>query len=122
MKATIITGIVVAVFLALTSMYSDADQHKGRGAQDRAQDQSQAEYQKKEYARHKEYKQSQDQLQLKDEDIYGHKLMSPEELHQYRERLRAIKTEEERNRFEAQHREEMQIRAKALQIELEDAD
>ena len=72
--------------------------------------------------RHKEHKQSQDQLQLKDEDIYGHKLMSPEELHQYRERLRALKTEEERNRFEAQHREEMQTRAKALQIELEDAD
>lgn len=122
MKTTIITGIVVALFLALTSMYSGADQHRGGGAQDRAQDQSQVEFQKKEYARHNEYNQSQDQLQLKDEDIYGHKLMSPEELHQHRERLRAIKTEEERNRFEAQHREEMQTRAKALQIELEDAD
>ena len=48
--------------------------------------------------------------------------MSAEELNQYRERLRLIKSEEERLKFEAQHREEMQKRAQALQIKIEDAE
>jgi hypothetical protein len=53
--------------------------------------------------------------------IYGGKLMSVEERNEYRERLRLIESDQERARFEAQHREEMQKRAQALQIEIEDA-
>ena len=54
--------------------------------------------------------------------IYGGKLMSVEERNEYRERLRLIKTDEEKRRFEAEHREEMQKRAQALQVEIEDAE
>ena len=51
--------------------------------------------------------------------IYGGAIMSVEERNRYREELRMIGSEEERLQFMAQHREEMQIRAKAQGIELE---
>ena len=51
--------------------------------------------------------------------IYGGAIMSVEERNRYREELRLMGSEEERLQFMAQHREEMQIRAKAQGIELE---
>ena len=51
--------------------------------------------------------------------IYGGALMTVEERSRYREQLRMIDSDEERLQFMAQHREEMQIRAKAQGIELE---
>ena len=49
-----------------------------------------------------------------DSDIYGHELMSVQERNQYREQLRLIEADpEQKSRFLAEHREEMQIRANA---------
>jgi len=51
--------------------------------------------------------------------IYGGALMSVEERSQYREQLRMIDSDAERLQFMAQHREEMQARAKAKGVALE---
>jgi hypothetical protein len=49
-----------------------------------------------------------------DSDIYGHELMSVQERNQYREQLRLVESDpEQKTRFLAQHREQMQARAKA---------
>jgi hypothetical protein len=54
--------------------------------------------------------------------IYGGELMTVQERNQYRERLRQIGTDEERTQFMAQHREKMELRAKALEREVEEAE
>jgi hypothetical protein len=54
--------------------------------------------------------------------IYGGKLMSVEERNEYREALRNMRSEAERAQFEARHREEIQKRARALRIDLEEAE
>lgn len=45
-------------------------------------------------------------------DIYGYKLMSPEQINAYRARMRAAKTPQERQGIRAAHAEEMQARAR----------
>jgi hypothetical protein len=52
--------------------------------------------------------------------IYGGELMTVEERNRYREQLRRMETEEERLQFQAQHREKMNARAKALELEVEE--
>ena len=54
--------------------------------------------------------------------VYGGELMTVEERNQYREQLRRMETEEERLKFQAQHREKMDARAKALELEVEEAE
>lgn len=54
--------------------------------------------------------------------IYGGKLMSVEERNEYRETLRTIRSDAERVQFEARHRAEMQKRARALKIDIEEAE
>jgi hypothetical protein len=54
--------------------------------------------------------------------IYGGALMSVEERNEYRETLRNVKSDAERSQFEARHREEIQKRAKALRIDIEEAE
>ena len=57
-----------------------------------------------------------------DSDIYGHELMSVQERNQYREQLRLVESDpEKKTRFEAQHREQMQSRAKAQGVGIDDA-
>ena len=54
--------------------------------------------------------------------IYGGELMTVEERNQYREQLRRMDTEEQQLKFQAQHREKMDARAKALELEIEEAE
>jgi len=56
-----------------------------------------------------------------DRPIYGQQMMSVGERNQYREQLRVFGADsEEGTRFQAQHREEMQVRAKARGVNLDD--
>ena len=56
-----------------------------------------------------------------DSDIYGHQLMSVQERNQYREQVRLAESDpEKKTRFEAQHREQMQARAKAQGFVIDD--
>jgi hypothetical protein len=50
--------------------------------------------------------------QTRERGIYGYQLMTPEERDEFRARVRAAKTYEERERIRAEHHEQMQARAK----------
>ena len=87
-------------------------------AADSAQDMTQAQQRKQ--AQEREQIQQQQQIHVPgtgkgpDSDIYGHELMSVQERNQYREQLRLVESDpEQKTRFLAQHREQMQVRAKA---------
>lgn len=54
--------------------------------------------------------------------IYGGELMTVQERNQYREQLRELDSDEEREKFQAQHREQMSLRAKALELDIEEAE
>lgn len=54
--------------------------------------------------------------------VYGGELMSVQERNQYREQLRVIDSDQEREKFQAQHREKMTQRANALGLEVEEAE
>ena len=178
MKSPLLMVLVIGVVVGVAAINSDAEQRKAGASQDRQQVQPHAQLQSKDRLHDKDRIRLQDSAELRDEDIYGHELMSRDELDQYRielrkhasaderkqfqheheermreraalqhqdlvppgqgpiyggnlmsveerneyrERLRLIESDEERARFKAQHREEMQKRAQALQIEIEDA-
>ena len=91
-----------------THQPATAPAHEGTQAQQRKQSQEQ--------------KQVQEQKQIHvpdagngpDSDIYGHEMMTVQERNQYREQLRLVESDpEQKTRFLAQHREQMQARAKA---------
>ncbi len=52
------------------------------------------------------------------EEIYGWQLMTPQERQAYQEKMKALKTEEERKAFLRQHREAMHKRAEARGVTL----
>jgi len=54
--------------------------------------------------------------------IYGGELMSVQERNQYREQLRLIDSDPEREQFQAQHRDRINQRARALDLEVEEAE
>lgn len=79
-------------------------------------------------ARHEEKMQVRAQEQGKDlvppgqGPIYGSELMTVQERNQYREQLRHLDSDEELQKFQAQHREQMELRAKALELDIEEAE
>lgn len=78
--------------------------------------------------RHEAKMQERAQLQGKDlvpprqGSIYGGELMTVQERNQYREQLRHMDSDEEREKFQAQHHEQMNLRAKALELDIEEAE
>ena len=54
--------------------------------------------------------------------VYGGELMSVQERNQYREQLRLIDSDQEREQFQAQHRDRVNQRAAALGLEVEEAE
>lgn len=55
------------------------------------------------------------------EQIYGSQLMTPQERTEYRDRMRAAKTQQERDQLRAEHHARMQGRAKERGVMLPDA-
>ena len=68
----------------------------------------------------KEQVQVKDQVQKK-EQIYGSQMMTSQERTEHRNKLRAAKTTEERERIRAEHHEAMKIRAQERGVALPDA-
>lgn len=64
--------------------------------------------------------QTRTQDQLRDQDIYGYQLMTQQERNEYRNRMRAAKTLEERERIRNEHHEQMKVRAKERGVILPD--
>jgi len=54
--------------------------------------------------------------------IYGGEVMSVQERNEYREQLRLINSDQERQQFQAQHRDRVDQRAEALGLEVEEAE
>ena len=54
--------------------------------------------------------------------IYGGELMTVQERNEYREQLRNMNSDEEREKFQARHQEQMNLRAKALELDIEEAE
>jgi hypothetical protein len=48
--------------------------------------------------------------------------MTVQERNEYREQLRQMQSEEEREAFQARHHERMSLRAKALELDIEEAE
>jgi len=62
----------------------------------------------------------QTQLQIRDDQIYGHQLMTAQERNEYRTRMGAAKTTQERDRLRLEHHERMKARAKERGVTLPD--
>lgn len=54
------------------------------------------------------------------EQVYGSQLMTQQERNEYSARMRAAKTEQERERIRAEHHKQMQVRAKERGVTLPD--
>ena len=96
MKKILKIGVVVALAIGLSAYGGAGGQQKGGGS-DRAQP--------------IEQQQAQDRSRTRDEDIYGHELMTRQELNQYREEMQKKHTAKTRDQFQAQHEEKMRERA-----------
>jgi hypothetical protein len=64
--------------------------------------------------------QTQSRQTIQDRDIYGYQLMTPQERVEFRAKMRAAQTAEERERIRAEHHARMQERAKERGIALPD--
>jgi len=64
--------------------------------------------------------QDRDRDQLQERDQYGWQLMTPQERIEHREKIRSMKTEQEREAYRQQHHEKMQQRAKEKGVTLPD--
>lgn len=96
MKLRLMQGVIIATVaggVALPALAAD---------QTRAQDQTQA------------------QDQIRDQDIYGSQMMTAQEHDAYRNKMRAAKTAQERERIRAEHHEQMKVRAKERGVSLPD--
>jgi len=179
MKYPLLLVLITGAAIAVAAVSTDAEQRKGGASQGQQQDQSQTQLHDKDRQQDKDRVRLQEPADIDDGAVYGHELMSREELNryrvelskqgtaearerfqheheermreraaqqgkdlvppgqgpiyggnlmsveernEYRERLRTLSSDEERARFEAQHRDEMQKRAQALQTEIEDAE
>ena len=78
--------------------------------------------------RHEAKLQERAQLQGKDlvppgqGPIYGGELMTVQERNEYREQLRHMDSDEELEKFQARHQEQMNLRAKALELDIEESE
>jgi regulatory protein YycI of two-component signal transduction system YycFG len=65
--------------------------------------------------------QAKDQTQLRDQDpIYGNQLMTEQERIEHRNKMRSLKTKEEREAYRLEHHKKMQERAKERGVQLPD--
>jgi hypothetical protein len=112
MKRNLIYAAVIATLLpAMAQVAYAADQ-------DRTRDQDQLQTQDKDQTRDQDRLQDKDQLQ--DRQIYGSQLMTQQERNEYRARMRAAKTVQEREQIRNEHHERMKERAKERGVTLPD--
>lgn len=111
MKFPLLIVLVIGAVIGVAAVTSDAEQRKTGASQDRQQDHPHAQLQSKDRLHDQDRIRSQDSAKLRDEDVYGHELMSRDELNQYRIELRERATAEERKQFQLEHEERMRERA-----------
>ena len=135
MQATIIGIAVAALALTPALAYTKGGHCQGGQPKDRAQvdrgqrdmdrdrqhDRDRITKTQHDPKRDKDRIKAPDHAKFGDHEIYGGQMMTEQERNQYREQLRLIGDDEQkRTQFMAQHREEMQKRAKAKGVKLDD--
>ena len=113
MRVLLATGLAVALIAASAYDTADAGQRKSGGQQGPAQQPPTVEMKQKDQVRDRDRIHQEEQVRLRDEEIYGHELMSRDELARYRKELAVQKTAEQRAQFQYEHEERMRERAKA---------
>ncbi len=139
MKSKALITTVVATAMALTSVAALAQGNGGgkggANAQQRAQvergqrdfdrdrmrDRDRMGAQQHDRDRTKDRTKAPDTAGFNENNVYGHDLMTDAERTAYRERIMNAETRQEREQIEAQHRHEMQVRAKNRNIKIDDA-
>jgi hypothetical protein len=110
MKMILMASVVAALALGFASYSSDAGQGRGgTGSGDRVEKVEQERGQ--DHQRLHSKVEARDQSGLRNEQIYGHELMTKEELNRYREQMQKISTARAREEFQMQHEEKMRERA-----------
>ncbi len=108
MRQVLTISVVTALAFGLAATAGDAGQHKGGTASgDRMQQVEQQRDQDRSHSR----LETRDQAKLHDNDIYGHELMTRQELNQYRQKMQEMHTAKAREQFQMQHEEKMRERA-----------
>jgi len=127
-----LSAVLASVLLALTSA-SVIAQNRGQGqaqGQGRGQQASQQQpVQQRQTQRSADQQRTRDQsrdrvhqpsaAEAKGQSIYGGNLMSKEEQKRYREELRSMNTEQQRNEYISRHREQMELRSKQRKVPVE---
>lgn len=101
-------ALVLAALMA-TPFVMAADQAR---EQDRVRDPAADQVQTQTQAR------TDQRLKIRDREIFGRQMMTPQERAEFRQRMQAAKTVEERERIRAEHHEQMVLRAKERGIQL----
>lgn len=120
MRHILATSAIAALAIALAGFSGDTGQRKGGTGGDRAQQMEQQKAHDQE--RQRTQVESKKREEVRNEEIYGHEMMTAQERKAYQEKLRNMKSEEERARFIAQHRAKMEDRARAKAKETEEAE
>jgi len=120
---------LMAIVLAFTSLSAFAGKGQGGGqggggqaadrmqqmdrdrAYDRDRQQDRDRVEVPDQVRARDRLMTQDPAKMRDQDIYGHELMTEQERKQYRQQLAAAKSPEDAQKIQARHEERMQIRA-----------
>jgi hypothetical protein len=105
MRQILRISAVVALAIGLSAYGGAGGQQKGGGA-DRVQPIEQQQ------AQDRVRTETQEQVRIRDEDIYGHELMTGQELNRYREQMQMMGTAKAREQFQVQHEEKMRERAR----------
>lgn len=102
---------------------SECDQYRQQLGSENTQESRMAfQAQHEEMMQQRALQQGQDLVPPGQGPIYGGDLMSVQERNQYREQLRLLDSDTERQQLQAQHREQMNTRAHALDLEIEEAE
>ena len=110
MRQVLTISVVTALAFGLAATAGYAGQHKGGTASgDRMQQVEQQRDQDQDRSRSR--LETRDQAKLHDKDIYGHELMTRQELNQYRQKMQEMHTTKAREQFQMQHEEKMRERA-----------
>ena len=103
MRQVLTISVVVALAVGLSAFAGAGGQQKG--GSDRAQP---VEQQSQDRMRIE----TQERERIRDEQIYGHELMTRKELNQYRDQMQKMRTAKAREQFQAQHEDKMRERAR----------
>ena len=105
MRRILTISVVAGIALGLSAFAGAGGQQKGGGS-DRAQPIEQQQ------AQDRMRIETQERERIRDEQIYGHELMTRKELNQYREQMQKMQSTRARAQFESQHEDKMRERAR----------